>query len=107
MAYWEPTCTICRVSLLLQLTGHQTGTYQATRAGGAWQYPSSFSKVVGVIHPLHRGGLFTVTRYGALRLTYADLDGSWNQVKVELAAVDTGETLLTHAAFSYEPGMAT
>jgi len=53
---------------------------------------------------MHRGGLFTVTRYGALRLSYADLDGSWNQTTTELAAVDSGENLLTHAAFSYELG---
>jgi len=53
---------------------------------------------------MHRGGLFTVTRYGALRLSFADLDGSWNQTTTELAAVDSGENLLTHAAFSYELG---
>jgi len=53
---------------------------------------------------MHRGGLFTVTRYGALRLSFADLDGSWNQISSELAAVDSGNNILTHAAFSYEPG---
>lgn len=53
---------------------------------------------------MHRGGLFAVTRYGALRLVYGDLDGSWNHTTLELAAVDSGENILTHAAFSHELG---
>jgi len=62
------------------------------------------SKYLGVVHPMHRGGLFTVTKSGALILVYADLDGSWNHTSLELATVDCGNNILTHAAFTAEPG---